>query len=68
MSIEELENTNTIPVNPPTMNNKIKLNDHKTEIFKFNFDKYFIIPCWKSNNYYCRSEIIPRVSTCKPTQ
>lgn len=41
MSIEELENTNTIPVNPPTVNNKIKLNDHKTEIFKFNFDKYF---------------------------
>lgn len=35
MSIEE----STIPINPPTVNNdKIKLNDHKTEIFEFNFD------------------------------
>lgn len=51
MSIEE----STIPINPPTVNNKIKLNDHKTEIFEFNFDNRLktLIPCWNSNNYYC---------------
>lgn len=34
--IDELDNI--IPVNPPIVNNITKLNDHKTEIFSFNFE------------------------------
>ena len=35
MSIEELDSI--IPVNPSIVNNIMKPNDHKTEIFNFNF-------------------------------
>lgn len=37
ISIDELDNI--IPVNPPTIvNNIMKPNDHKIEIFNFNFE------------------------------
>lgn len=39
--IDELDNI--IPVNPPIVNNTMKPNDHKTEIFSFNFEPLLII-------------------------
>ena len=40
MSIEEFDNI--IPVNPPIVNNIMKPNDHKTEIFNFNFAPWYV--------------------------
>ena len=33
---------NIIPVNPPIVNSIMKPNDHKTEIFNFNFAPWYV--------------------------
>ena len=71
MSIEEFDNI--IPVNPPIVNNIMKPNDHKTEIFNFNFAPWYVANHLKTLIPVGTAIIIvaevkyARVSTSNPT-
>ena len=71
MSIEELDSI--IPVNPSIVNNIMKPNDHKTEIFNFNFAPWYVANHLKTLIPVGTAIIIvaevkyARVSTSNPT-